>query len=142
LNNKDARIHIGQKVPVVEYDKDGNKSISYIEVGIKLDITPQISENNTIMSKVKTEVSDAAWDADAKAYKISTREAETTVRLQDGETLVIGGLYNSTDNKTLLKVPFLGDIPLLGNLFRTKNTNKQDTEIIVLLRPTIATNDK
>lgn len=138
LNNKDAHIHIGKKLPVVEKDNDGNKSVSYIEAGIKLDITPQISENNTIVSKVKTEVSDAAYNSAAEGYEISTRESETTVRLRDGETLVIGGLYNSHDNKTMVKVPFLGDIPLLGNLFRSTNKSKDDTEIIVLLRPTIA----
>jgi type IV pilus assembly protein PilQ len=138
LNNKDARIHIGNKVPVVEYDNEGNKSTSYIEVGIKLDITPQISENNSIVSKVKTEVSDATYSSSAGGYEISTRESETTVRLQDGETLVIGGLYNSTNKKSSVKVPLLGDIPLIGNLFKSKSLDKQDTEIIVLLKPTIA----
>lgn len=138
LNNKDAHIHIGKKLPVVEYDKDGNKSITYIETGIKLNITPQISEKNAIVSKVKTEVSDAAYNATSGGYEVSTRESETTVRLQDGDTLVIGGLYNSNVNKTMVKVPFFGDIPLLGNLFRSSTKSSSDTEVIVLLRPTIA----
>jgi type IV pilus secretin PilQ/predicted competence protein len=138
LNNKEAHIHIGKKVPVVQKDNEGNKSISYIDVGIKLDITPQISENNTILSKVKTEVSDATYNATAEGYEISTRESATTVRLQDGETLVIGGLYNSSEKKSVLKVPYLGDIPLVGSLFRSSNKSKEDTEIIVLLKPTIA----
>ncbi|MEM5768568.1 MAG: secretin N-terminal domain-containing protein [Bacillota bacterium] len=138
LNSKDAHIHIGRKLPVVEYDKDGNKTVSYIETGIKLDITPQIRENNSIVSKVKTEVSDAAYNAASGGYEVSTRESETTVRLQDGDTLVIGGLYNSNINKTMVKVPFFGDIPLLGNLFRSSTGRSNDTEVIVLLRPTIA----
>lgn len=142
LNNKDAKIHIGQKVPVVEFDKDGHKSTSYIEVGIKLDITPQISDNNTITSKVRTEVSDATYNQLSGGYEISTRESETTVRLLDGETLMIGGLYNTKENRSLLKVPFLGDLPVLGSLFRSKTVSKRDTEIIVLLRPTIVTNNK
>jgi type II secretory pathway component GspD/PulD (secretin) len=75
------------------------------------------------------------------AYEISTRESETTVRLKDGETLVIGGLYNSEDLKSTLKVPLLGDIPLIGNLFKSTSTSKDETEIIVLLRPTIAKNE-
>jgi type IV pilus secretin PilQ/predicted competence protein len=125
LNNKDAKIHIGQKIPVVQYDKDGNKSISYIEVGIKLEIMPHISDNN--------------YNQAAEGYEISTREAETTVRLQDGETLMIGGLYNTKESKSTLKVPFLGDLPLIGNLFKSTNVGKRDTEIIVLLRPTIVT---
>lgn len=137
LNNKDARIHIGNKIPIVEYDNEGNKTINYIDVGIKLDITPQISDNNTIISQVKTEISSAAYNKDVEAYEISTRESETTVRLQDGETLVIGGLYNSIAHQSMIKVPFLSDIPLLGNLFKAKSTQKRDTEIIVLLRPTI-----
>jgi len=140
LNNQDAKIHIGNKVPVVQYDNDGNKSIDYIEVGIKLDIIPQINDDNTIVSKVKTEVSDAAYNQTAGGYEISTRQSETTVRLKDGETLVIGGLYNSSEHKSTLKVPFLGDIPLLGNLFKSTTTEKHDTEIIVLLKPTIAPN--
>lgn len=139
LNNKDAHIHIGKKLPVVQYDKDGNKiNISYIDTGIKLDISPQISENNAIVSKVKTEVSDAAYNATSGGYEVSTRESETTVRLQDGDTLVIGGLYNSNINKTMIKVPFFGDIPLLGNLFRSSTKSSNDTEVIVLLRPKIA----
>lgn len=140
LNNKDARIHLGNKIPIVEYDNEGNKTIEYIDVGIKLDITPQISDDNTIVSKVKTEVSSAAYNSAVTAYEISTRESETTVRLQDGETLIIGGLYNSTDIQSTAKVPLLGDLPLIGQFFKSKSSEKRDTEIIVILRPTIVKN--
>jgi type IV pilus assembly protein PilQ len=74
-----------------------------------------------------------------KAYRITTREAETTVRLKDGETMVIGGLIGSQDSHSNKSVPFLSDLPILGSLFKNSSNEKTDTEVMIFLTPHIVT---
>ena len=88
-----------------------------------------------ITSVVHTEVSTPTLISELKNYKITSRTADTTVRMRDGETLVIGGLINEEEQKRLQKVPFLSNIPLLGELFKNRTTSKTKTEVIMILTP-------
>lgn len=144
VNGKEARILIGDRIPVlVEKTQNGEKTtlIEYVDAGIKLIYTPQISEDGYITAKVHTEVSTPTLVPEMKAYQITTREAETTVRLKDGETMVIGGLLGNEKSKTNRKVPLLGDIPILKSIFSSETIEHSETEIIIFLTTHIVTDE-
>lgn len=141
IDGREAKILIGERVPVQTEttDSTGHTSTTteYVDAGIKLTFTPRVNGDGQITARVRTEVSDAALVPDIKAYKINTREAETDVRLKDGETMVIGGLIRSDETGTVTKVPFLGDLPLLGGLFRSSTKTNNETEVVIFLTPHI-----
>lgn len=140
INGKKAQILIGDRIPVL-IDKvlNGEKTttIEYVDAGIKLIYVPRINTEGLITVDVRTEVSSPTLVSEMKAYKITTREAETTVRLKDGETVVIGGLIGATDSETRKSVPFLSDLPIVGNLFKNFNKSKTETEVVIFLTPRI-----
>lgn len=136
VNGKRAQILIGDRIPVLIEEVENGKSkttIDYVESGIKLIYTPRINKDGQITATVRTEVSSPTLVPEMKAYRITTREAETTVRLKDGETMVIGGLMGSIDNQTKKAVPVLSDLPVLGALFKNSSKTKTDTEVVIFL---------
>jgi len=136
INGKEAKVLIGDRIPVLtETTSDGKTTttVEYIDAGIKLTYTPSITADGTITAKVRTEVSTPTLVADIKNYRITTREAESNVCMKDGETLVIAGLIGSEESKTNSKVPFLGDLPLIGALFKNEYNNKSETEVVIFL---------
>ena len=140
LDGKQARILVGDRIPVlVERTENGQTTttIEYVDAGIKLSYTPRINEAGLITAAVRTEVSTPALEPTLKAYRITTREAETEVRMKDGETIVIGGLIGSDESKQFSKVPGLGDLPVLGALFRNTSKSKTETEVIIILKAKI-----
>ncbi|KYZ76448.1 type II and III secretion system protein [Anaerosporomusa subterranea] len=140
LDGKQARIMVGDRIPVLVERTENNKTtttIEYVDAGIKLSYTPRINENGLITAAVRTEVSTPTLVPEMKAYRITTREAETTVRMKDGETIVIGGLIGSDESKQFSKIPGLGDLPILGALFRNTNQTKNETEVIIILKAKI-----
>ena len=129
-------INIGSEVPVptvATTNATTTTSIEYREAGIILKCTPRVNEDGIITVKVHTEVSSPLYVEDMKAYRFQKRSADTTVRLKDGETMVIGGLIGKDEAKQMSKVPFLGDIPILGNLFKHIQNSKTDSEIMIFL---------
>ena len=140
LNGETAHILIGERIPVIEESEvngERKRSTRYEEVGIKLNYTPIITADGGVDAKIHAEVSTPIMVSEMKAYKISTRQAHTRVRLQQGEVLVIGGLMDNRDQHQLQKVPILGDIPLLGKLFRHSRKSKDSIEMLVLVRATV-----
>ena len=136
INGKEARVFIGDHIPVLtETITDGKSSTttSYVDAGIKLLYTPTITADGTITAKVRTEVSTPTLISEIRNYKITTREAETTVNMKDGETMVIAGLIGSEESKNINKVPFLSNIPILGALFKSVHNSKNETEVIIFL---------
>ncbi|HWR43640.1 secretin and TonB N-terminal domain-containing protein [Sporomusa sp.] len=136
LNGQQARILIGDRIPVLNEKTENGKTtttIEYIDAGIKLTFTPRINNQGLITADVYTEVSTPTLVSEMKAYRITTREAETKVRMKDGETMVIGGLIGSTSSDTKRVVPFLSDIPLLGWLFKNSNHYQSETEVMIFL---------
>jgi type II secretory pathway component GspD/PulD (secretin) len=140
LDGKQARILVGDRIPVlIERTESGKTTttIEYVDAGIKLTYTPRINESGLITATVRTEVSTPTLITEMKAYRITTREAETQVRMKAGETIVIGGLIGSDESKQFSKVPGLGDLPILGALFRNTNQIQNETEVIILLKAKI-----
>lgn len=139
LNNKEARILIGDRVPytVTTYSAQGvaQITVNFIETGIKLNITPCITEGKFITTRIKPEISSYTWKGDIPQVK--TREVESIIRVKDGETIILGGLKNSEERETIFKVPILGWIPILDWLFTYKYKEVVESEIIVMITPHI-----
>lgn len=141
LNNQTANILIGDRVPytVTTYSAQGvaQVTVNFVETGIKLNITPHITEGGFITTRIKPEISSYSWKGDIPQVK--TREVESIIRVKDGETIILGGLKNSEEKETTYRVPILGYIPLLGLLFTYKYKETVEKEIIVTITPHILT---
>ena len=136
LQGHEAVINIGGEVPVptvATTNSTTTTSITYRQAGIILRYTPRVNADGRITAQVHTEVSSPLYVDELKAYRFQKRSADTTVRLKDGETMVIGGLIGSEESRSLSKVPFLGDLPILGAFFRNVRTSKTDSEIMIFL---------
>ena len=146
-NREKAKIHIGEKVPVITSTVSANigtsSSVNYLEVGLKLEVEPNIYLDNEVAIKVALEVSNILQEVkfeDTVAYRVGTRNASTVLRLQDGETQMLAGLINDEDRRSVSKVPLLGDLPMLGRLFRTDSDQIGKTEIVLLITPRVVRN--
>ncbi|TRZ89428.1 MAG: type II secretion system protein GspD, partial [Rhodocyclaceae bacterium] len=146
LDNEEARIVIGQNVPFVtgQYAQTGTavtatpfQTIERKDVGLTLRVKPQISEGGTVRLVVFQEVSSVDSTANASGIITNKRSLESTVLLQDGQIIVLGGLIQDSITDGSEKVPFLGDIPLLGALFSYEKKKRTKTNLMVFLRPTI-----
>ena len=140
LPGKEATIFIGDNIPVItEKIENGTttQSTTFVDAGIKLKYIAQVTADNTVNAVVHTEVSTPTLVSELKNYKISTRQANTNVRLKNGETLIIGGLIGEEEIKNISKIPLLGDLPILGNLFKHTAMRKSKTEVIIFLTPHI-----
>lgn len=137
---KEASIFIGDHIPVLTEKIENGVTVNtteYVDAGIKLTYTPVVSEDDMITSAVHTEVSTAALVSEIRNYKITSRTADTYVRMRNGETLVIGGLINEEEQKNIQKIPFLSNIPILGELFKNRSTTKNKVEVMMILTPHI-----
>jgi general secretion pathway protein D len=144
-NKEKARIHIGDRVPVITTTAAAtggfvSESVSYLDVGLKLEVEPLIYLDDEVGIKVGLEVSNIAREirtvgSNTLTYQIGTRNANTVLRLRDGETQILAGLISDEDRRTTDKVPGLGDLPVLGHLFGSKRDNKLKTEIVLLITP-------
>ncbi len=146
LDNQEAEIIVGQNVPFVtgETTSAANsvvnpfRTIEREDIGISLKVTPQINEGNAITLKIEQEVSNIAGSS-AGAVDIITnkRSIKTTVRLEDGEMLILGGLIDEISVDSVQKVPILGDIPIIGALFRATKTTTMKRNLVVFIRATV-----
>ena len=147
-NKEKAKILIGDKVPVISTTTGtGNfvsDSISYIEVGLKLDVEPTVYANDEVAIRIALEVSTLGTaiktSAGALAYQIGTRNAQTALRLRDGETQLLAGLISRDDRTNSSRVPGLGDLPLLGRLFSSQLDSGQRTELVLAITPRVLRN--
>src|ERR1700692_1579531 len=152
-NKERAKILIGDKVPVISRSSTPStsgpsytQSIQYLDVGIKLEVEPQVYRDGDVGIKINLEVSNitktissgnAQTGLNSLAYQIGTRSASTSLRLRDGETQVLGGLISDADRTTADKVPGLGQLPVLGRLFSDHNGDHAKTEIVLQITPHI-----
>lgn len=147
-DNEEASLNVGQEVPFVtgSFSNTGStggavnpfQTINREQVGVKLTITPQINEGDSLLLKISQEISNIAQSA-AGAVDLITNERiiETTVIVDDGQILVLGGLLEDVLRESDQRVPILGSIPVLGALFRTRKTDKVKTNLLVFIRPRI-----
>jgi general secretion pathway protein D len=139
LDGQTARILIGDRLPVetsVVVNGVQQFNVNYVDVGIKLEITPRFNEGGIITTYIRPEVS-SNLRTNSKNPSIRTREAETMLRVHHGETIVIGGLLQSLDKTDVSKLPLLGDLPIVGQLFRKTTTQKEESELVIFITPKI-----
>lgn len=142
MDNEEAFFIVGQEVPVITGTTTGSnnsnpfQTVERQDVGIKLKVTPQINEGTAVQLQIEQEVSSVSG-ATSVDISINTREIKTTVIVDDGGTIVLGGLIDEDVQESVSKVPLLGDIPILGHLFKTTSTSKRKRNLMVFLRPTI-----
>ncbi|NDW21281.1 type II secretion system secretin GspD [Alteromonas hispanica] len=142
MDNEEAFFIVGQEVPIITGTTTGAnnsnpfQTVDRQEVGIKLKVTPQINEGDAVQLLIEQEVSSVSG-ATSVDISINKREIKTTVIVDDGGTIVLGGLIDEDIQESVSKVPLLGDIPILGNLFKTTSTSKRKRNLMVFLKPTI-----
>lgn len=144
-NREKGKIMIGDRVPVITTTSTAtgfvSDSVQYVDVGLKLEVEPNIYLHDDVAIKISLEVSSIVNQITSKngtlSYQIGSRSASTVLQLKDGETQVLAGLINDEDRASANKVPGLGDLPLLGRLFSSHNDDKQKTEIMLSITPRI-----
>ncbi|MCA9401511.1 MAG: hypothetical protein KC713_07775 [Candidatus Omnitrophica bacterium] len=144
LNDKEAEIFVGDRIPYTVTNVTGGVAttdVRWVEPGIRLRITPSIIEEDFVVIQVEPEVSFifAFRGPNDEFPQVKTREATANVRIKNRQPFILGGLLNQEDKKNLYKVPVMGDIPLLGNLFSYDSHTVVDTELIITIIPTIVT---
>ncbi len=147
-NREKARVHIGDRVPVITTTSTANvgvsSSVSYLDVGLKLEVEPSIHLEGDVAIKVGLEVSNITQTVPVSgggvAYQIGTRNATTVLRLKDGETQILAGLIQDDERLTANKLPLVGDLPILGRLFSSNLDNRAKTEIVLLITPRVVRN--
>ncbi|PTR08018.1 general secretion pathway protein D [Nitrosospira sp. Nsp5] len=148
-NNEKARVQVGDKIPLITTNVAGttgtsSESVQYIDVGLKLEVEPRIALDNHVHIKVGLEVSSLGVPTvltnGSRVFQIGTRNANTLLRLKDGETQVLAGLISDDERKNASRVPGLGDLPVLGRLFSNQEDKKNKTEIVLAITPRVINN--
>lgn len=144
-NKSKAKILIGDKVPIITTTSTAtgfvSETVQYVDVGLKLDVEPRVYADDDVSIKISLEVSSLVKEVRSSggtlAYQIGTRNADTLLKLRNGETQILAGLLNDEERSSGNRVPFVGDIPLLGRLFGTQKDERNKTEIILSITPRI-----
>lgn len=139
-NKKEAKIETGEEYPYTELNTNGINGTQFKKVTLTLDVTPQITPNNKIMMKLKIK-QDSLAQLTSNGPAIDTSSLNTQVLANDGETIVLGGIYKTDTMKQKNKVPVLGDIPFLGKLFTSTNETKQNLELLIFITPKLFNNN-
>lgn len=147
-NHEKAKIHIGDRVPVITTNVSSvaalsTESVSYLDVGIKLEVEPAIQMENVVIKttlEVSSVVNTITTKSGSTVYQVGTRNAATTLTLRDGETQVLAGLLQRNERENSSRLPGLGDIPVLGRLFSSQSLDGDKTEILLSITPRILRN--
>ena len=145
LDNHEAKLLVGQEVPITTGEKLGAnfenafRTVERQNVGIQLDVKPQVNSSGSIKLFIRQEVSSVAGPVSARNSDliINKREFKTVLTVDNGEILAIGGLLDDNERRTIEKIPLLSDIPIIGELFKNRNRSRTKTNLMVFIRPTI-----
>lgn len=135
LNNTPASLLVGKQYPIVYFDaRTGTQQVQFVNIGVNLNVTPTLGIDGSITTELETDYS-TPEPGPAGFPIITTRKAQSVLRVHDGETIVIAGLFQDVDAKSVTKVPFLGDLPFVGEIFRKRVTQHDRDEVVFLLTP-------
>ena len=142
LDNKEAKIQQGQSIPYTTSSSAGTQ-VQFIQANLMLTVTPHVTPDNKIFMKIDAtkNAPDTSLLGAGGQPSIRTNQATTEILLADGETAVIGGILVIDRGYTIQKVPFLGDLPLIGWLFREKSSRDNKTELLIFVTPRIVRQD-
>jgi type IV pilus assembly protein PilQ len=135
-----ALIEQGEELPYQAATVSGNNAIQFRKANLKLEVTPQITPEGNVMLDVDV-TKDSVGRVTAAGFAINTKHVRTQVLVENGGTVVIGGIYEQIDREDITKVPFLGDVPYLGNLFKTKTRSSNKSELLIFITPKVV-NDR
>ncbi len=157
MDNQEADITVGESVPVPTSQTSSlvsgtgtlatsgvTSSIQYQDVAIELKVTPRINPDGYVRMDVEQKVNDLGANVNIGGTIVPTilkREAKSSLAVQDKSTIVLGGLIQTTKSLSTTKTPFLGDIPVIGQIFKSQQNNRQRTELIIFIRPTVLRTD-
>ncbi|MBC5809468.1 MAG: hypothetical protein GIW95_01205 [Candidatus Eremiobacteraeota bacterium] len=142
LNNVQASLLVGQQFPVVYFDaRTGTQQVQFVNVGVNLTVSPSIGDDGAITTELQTDYSTIVNFVNNFPI-IGTRKAQSTLRVMDGETIVIAGLFQELDAATISKVPILGDLPLFGELFKNRTRSHVRDEIVFMVTPHLVAEKK
>jgi type IV pilus assembly protein PilQ len=138
VDNKEAKIQSGRKIPYATSNLQGT-SIQFVDATIELTVTPHITADQTVLMKIqaKKNAADFSQTAAGGTPTITTKEAYTEVLVLNGETTVLGGLYENTAQENEKRVPGLWSLPIIGYLFKNQSTLDSVTEMLIFITPTI-----
>lgn len=143
LDNQEAELSVGQEVPVQTGSTSSSNNdnpfttVERKDVGIQLTVTPQINEGDSVKLDIKQVVSQVADAQGAVDIRFDKRELNTAVLVKDGSMIALGGMMQEKALESESKVPILGDIPVLGSLFRSTNNETVKTNLLIFIKPTI-----
>jgi type II secretory pathway component GspD/PulD (secretin) len=141
LNNKEAELLIGQTYPVVYYDaRFGGQQVQFVDVGVKLRLTPTIGPDGSVTAEMHPEYSEIQGFVGGYPV-IANRKVDSTLRVKNNQTIVLGGLLRDVDSQTLTKVPGLAQIPVIGKIFQNRERTHQRDEVIFLITPHVIYQD-
>lgn len=145
LDGNRASVLLGDRVPIFTAQTSGGvttTTVTFVDVGVKMEVAPRVNADGLITIGIKPEVSSVVEIVTAgggqQAPRVATRSADTNVIVRSGQTIVLAGLISREERRTTLKVPLLGDIPIVGELFRTTTTDIRESEVIFLITPQIS----
>jgi len=137
LNGEEAEIHIGEVVPFVVTDKEYQLQVERENAGIILKVQPTVNKDGEITTKIEPEVSSVTKLVGGYVPRTKVRKVISTVTVPNGKRIILGGLLNSTITKRTNKVPFLGDIPIIGKLFQHVETTVNNNDLIIEITPRV-----
>ncbi|MDQ6941950.1 MAG: hypothetical protein M3169_05455, partial [Candidatus Eremiobacteraeota bacterium] len=141
LNNREASLLVGEQYPVVTVNQQtGFPSVQTIDVGVRLRLTPTIGADGTITADLHPEYSQIIGFNNNFPI-VANRKVDATLRVHDGETIVLGGLFQDVDSETITKFPILGDLPVLGSFFRNRQTSHNKDEVVFFITPHVLDGD-
>jgi len=133
-----ALIEQGEEIPYLNATSSGATSVEFKKATLKLEVTPQITPDGNVILTVDVN-KDSRGVVTSGVPAINTKHVQTNVQVENGGTVVIGGIFTQNERKDISQVPLLGDIPVLGNLFKTTDTRNDKTELLIFLTPKIIT---
>ena len=137
LNNHEADLLVGSTYPIVTVNQQtGFPTVTNVDIGVQLRVTPTIGDDGEITAELHPQFSDVIGSNNGFPI-IANRKVDATLRVRDGETIVLGGLFENTSSETITKLPFLSSIPVLGRFFQNKATSHQRDEVVFLITPHI-----
>jgi type II secretory pathway component GspD/PulD (secretin) len=137
INNHEASLLVGESFPIVYFDaRTGTQQVQFTDIGVKLKMTPTIGHDGSITAELHPEYSQIISFSNGFPV-IGNRKVDSTLRVEDGETIVLAGLLSDIRNQTITKIPGLGDIPILGEVFKNRQKSRTRDEIVFLITPHI-----
>jgi type II secretory pathway component GspD/PulD (secretin) len=134
----EAKIHVGDKFPIVFFDpRAGQFQVTYVNIGVTLEVKPQVKADGYIVAEVKPEVSNLVDLVNNQYPRTTVRTVTSTMRVKDGDTIVLGGLISESQRHSVSKIPLLGDLPIFGPLFRSVTDSADRNEVILMMTPHI-----